>query len=518
MHWWTNAVGYEVYIRSFADGNGDGIGDFAGLIERLDHLAWLGVDVVWVTPFYPSPQADFGYDVMDYTDIDPQFGDLDTFDRLVERARQLGLRVMIDIVPNHTSDRHPWFLQALADPTSPYRDYYIFRPPGPDGGPPNNWISNFGGPAWTLDPASGEYYCHLFLPQQPDLNWASEAVRAEFDRILTFWMERGVDGFRIDVAHALMKHPSFADNPQIEPLPANPTPRQAYKAFDHLYDQDQPTNRDIYRRWKSLPGGSEICLLGEVYLTDAERSAAYMNVGGLDWALFFALNRRPWDPVAFADEIRHWVRAAPTGFAWSIASHDEHRPATRFGGGDEGLSRAIALWTALAMLPGMPFLYQGEELGLENGYVDPADVQDPVGMEAHHEGRDPCRTPMPWEPGPGQGFTTAERAWLRCALRPPGDTVAVQREDPGSTLNLYRRFLQLRRRQEVGSLGPAEWLEAGPGVVAFRRRDLTVVANLTDSGVEVDLDPATTLIFDTGIKEDTDEAAVPPRTTRIYTR
>ncbi len=233
MSWWNGAVGYELYIRSFADGDGDGVGDFKGATERLEHLAWLGVEVVWVTPFYPSPQADFGYDVADHTGVDSRYGDLNAFDRFVARAHELGLLVMADIVPNHTSDLHPWFREALADPAGRHRDYYIFRPAAAAGGPPNNWVSHFGGPAWSLDPRSGEYYCHLFLPQQPDLNWDNDEVRQEFDRILAFWVDRGVNGFRVDVAHALTKHQSFADNPQNAFIGCDTTPAEAWAAFDH---------------------------------------------------------------------------------------------------------------------------------------------------------------------------------------------------------------------------------------------------------------------------------------------
>lgn len=517
MDWWNDAVGYEIYIRSFADSDGNGIGDLKGISERLDHLAWLGVDVVWITPFYPSPQADFGYDVADYTGVDPQFGDLAAFDLVVERARQLGLRVMVDLVPNHSSAAHPWFRQAISDPDGPYRNYYLFRPPGPDGGPPNNWLSNFGGPAWTLEPSGKEYFCHLFLPEQPDLNWSNEAVRQEFDAVISFWMERGVDGFRIDVAHALMKHPSFADNPQIRPLGEHPTPHEAFAAYEHIYDQNQASSRDIYRRWKTL-AGEDTFFLGEVYVTEPAQGASYMNDGGIDLSLFFALNRRPWDPIAFASDIRAWAEQSPAGFAWTIASHDENRPVTRFGGGDTGRARAISLWTALAMLPGMPFLYQGEELGLEDGIVAPEDVQDPVGLEALAEGRDPCRTPMPWEPGPHGGFTTASEAWLRSAPRGPEETVALQREDPASPLHTYRRFLAVRKRISEFRQGPLRWLDADPGVVAFSYRGLAVIANLVDHATEVSVASDWETVFDstgTEMQNGTGTVKVPPRSTWV---
>lgn len=516
MSWWNKAVGYEIYIRSFADSDGDGIGDFDGITNRLDHLAWLGVDVVWVTPFYPSPQADFGYDVADYVDVDPIYGDLAAFDRFVERADELGLRVMVDIVPNHSSNRHRWFRNALAEPQGPYRDYYIFRSPAADGGPPNNWVSHFGGPAWTRDEASGEYYCHLFLPEQPDLNWENEAIRAEFDGVLQFWKARGVDGFRVDVAHALMKHPSFADNPALGTIPGTATPAERFALFEHVHDLDQETTKDIFRRWKALPGGDKTFLLGEVYVKSPERSVSYMTEDGIDRSLFFALNRRPWDAVSFAREIREWSELSPAGYGWTIASHDENRPPTRFGGGDIGRDRALALWMSLAMLPGIPFLYQGEELGLEDGYVAPKDVQDPVGLASYEEGRDPCRTPMPWDPGHQQGFTSADETWLKAAPRPDSDTAEIQRNDPHSPLHRYRRLLSTRRQLIEKMDGPPEWLDLGPAVVAYRRGEILVVANLSDDPLTTDETQGLTVAYDTSLETPAEPGTLPPHTGRIY--
>lgn len=493
MSWWDNAVGYEIYIRSFSDSDGDGIGDFAGITERLEYLAWLGVEVVWVTPFYPSPQADFGYDVADYTGVDPVYGDLGAFDRFAAQAAELGLKVMIDIVPNHTSSRHEWFKAALADPSAPERDYYIFRPPAPGGGPPNNWVSHFGGPAWTLDAATGEYYLHLFLPEQPDLNWSSPAVRDAFDDILRFWMERGVAGFRIDVAHALMKDPGLVDNPQILPLGENPTPGEAMRAFDHAYDMGQASTKEIYRRWKSLPGADGTAFVGEVYLDSVEQSASYMADGGLDLSLFFALNRRPWDGAGFIQAIRTWSEASAAGFAWTISSHDENRPPTRFGGGDLGRRRALALWTVFMTLPGLPIVYQGEELGLEDGHVRPEDVQDPVGQASYAEGRDPCRTPMPWDTTRHSGFTTGV-PWLTSDPRLPGETVASQRQDPASHLNLFRRMLLTRRRLTARRKGTAEWLPSPPGVALVRVGEVVTVANVTDQAASATLPPGNWLL------------------------
>ena len=519
MTWWKNAVGYEVYIRSFADSNGDGIGDFPGLTSRLEHLAWLGVDAVWVTPFYPSPQADFGYDVADYVDVDPVYGTLDDFRAFTARARDLGLKVMVDIVPNHTSSQHPWFRKALADPDSPERSYYIFRPPRPDGGPPNNWVSHFGGPAWTFDEASGEYYLHLFHRDQPDLDWTNPAVRDEFDSILSFWIEQGVDGFRIDVAHALMKDEELRDNPQILPLAEDATPGEAMAAFEHVHDQQQESTKEIFARWKSLPGGDRTFLLGEVYVLDAERSASYMGIGGLDLCLFFGLNRTQWDPVRFVDEIRTWASTSPQGFAWTISSHDENRPVTRFGGGDLGRARALTIWTMFATLPGMPFVYQGEELGLEDGYVAPEDIQDPVGLASYSESRDFARTHMPWDDGHCNGFTDGE-PWLTSPPRPLEDTVAFQRQHEGSFLHRFRRLLATRRDLGEKLDGRVEWLPSPPGVAMFGHGGVLTIANLTDEGVDVPLvagDWEVVYATDTAPGDVvTGTARIPATTARIY--
>jgi alpha-glucosidase len=519
MSWWDNAVGYEVYIRSFADSNGDGVGDFAGLTARLEHLAWLGIDAVWVTPFYPSPQADFGYDVADYTAIDPVYGSMDDFLRFRARARELGLRVMVDLVPNHTSRQHRWFQTALADPDSPERDFYFFRPPAPDGGLPNNWVSHFGGPAWTLDEASGEYYLHLFHRDQPDLDWSNPAVRQEFDSIFSFWIDQGVDGFRIDVAHALMKDEELKDNPQILPLPHDATPNEAMAAFEHLHDHSQDSTKEIYARWKSLPGGDDIFLLGEVYVVDVEKSSSYMGIGGLDLCLFFGLNRIDWNPSFFVEELRNWSNSSEDGYAWTLASHDEQRPPTRFGGGDLGRSRALAVWTVFSSLPGMPFVYQGEELGLENGHVEPEHIQDPVGQAAYHESRDFSRTPMPWDTGPNNGFTTGE-PWLISTSRRPDETVAHQRKDPDSFLHLFRDLLATRKRLGARRAGKVEWLPAPAGTFLVLTGDVLTVSNLTDEVAEVELPPGEwSLEFDTSRREPevaNRQVKIPPANARIY--
>ncbi len=482
MSWWADAVGYEVYLRSFADSDGDGVGDFPGLTKRLDHLADLGIDAVWVTPFYPSPQRDFGYDVADYCDVDPAFGTLEQFDEFAARAHELGLKVVIDIVPNHSSSEHPWFRSALEGKDSPHRDHYVWRDPAPDGGPPNNWLAIFGGPAWTLDEASGQYYMHLFLPEQPDLNWASPAVHRAFEQVLEFWMARGVDGFRIDVAHSLCEDRSFADNP---PKPGIGREPEDFGDLLHVHDIDQPETIEVYRSWRRLVADRDVLLIGEVYVDPAPAMDKYVD-DALHLTFFFGLNPLEWDPVTFASTLREATESLPDGWGWIQGSHDEHRAVTRFGGGPEGVERSLALWAALFGLPGMPFLFQGEELGLENGVVAPEHVLDPVGKRIPEDGRDPCRTPMPWEPGAGHGFSSGE-PWLISETRTDNETASVQAGDPESPLSRTRALLDARRSTAGRRGGPVDWLDAPEGVVAYRRGEVAHVANLTDGVVTVAL-------------------------------
>ncbi|HEU5081833.1 MAG TPA: alpha-amylase family glycosyl hydrolase [Acidimicrobiales bacterium] len=500
--WWSEAVGYEVYVRSFADGNADGIGDLPGLTSRLDHLADLGVDLVWVTPFYPSPMADFGYDVAHYCDVDPRFGTLDDFDRLVEGVHRRGMRLLIDLVPNHTSDQHEWFRSARKGPDSPDRNRYIWRDPAPDGGPPNNWRSHFGGPAWTLDERSGQYFCHLFLPEQPDLNWAEPAVHESFHDIIRFWLDRGADGFRIDVAHSLVKHPSFADNPVLVEVPEGASPRQAFQALRHDHDLDQPGTLDIYREWHRITGPRDAVLLGEVYLDSAEAVGAYVADGVLDLSFFFPVLHTTWDVESLRGVVAATLAHGRGRFCWVHSSHDDARAPTRFGGGQAGRRRALAFLAFTAFLPGPLFLYQGDELGLEDGLVDLAAATDPVAVRNADpsDGRDPVRTPMPWRPGaPNLGFSDGT-PWLPVgANHTDADTVEAQRADPSSHLHAVRRLLQLRReRRPLG--GPVDWLDDafGPDVLAYRRDGLLVALNVGTGSATVVVHPPASVAYAAG--------------------
>ncbi len=478
------AVGYEVYLRSFADATGDGVGDLHGLRERLGHLAWLGVDIVWITPCHPSPLADHGYDVADYLDVSGEYGGIEALDRVFEAAHELGMRVLLDLVPNHTSNRHPWFEASRADRDSPYRDYYIWRDPAPGGGPPNNWVSHFGGPAWTYDEHSGQYYCHLFLPEQPDLNWANEAVSAEFEAIIEFWLGRGADGFRIDVAHALAKHPELPDLPPAA-VRGEADPDDLMTVFDrleHVYDSNRPEVLEIYRRWREVADAHNGLILGEVYLLESDALAPYVAArDGLHLTFWFApLHLRADDADGLRRALAEGCSMAPGSVAWITSSHDSSRAATRFGGGPLGRARALAVAALQFGLPGVAFLYQGEELGLEDVEVPPDRAQDPTATRAGapHRSRDVARTPMPWEPGGGLGFTSSERPWLPLGDRDSADTVAVQRDDPDALLHRYRELTGVRHTHLMDSEVPVEWLTNEGPVIAYRRAKLVVAANI----------------------------------------
>lgn len=497
--WWVGAVGYEVYIRSFADSNGDGIGDLSGIIDHLDHIAWLGADIVWITPFMPSPGFDHGYDVSDYADIDPVFGTLQDFDRLIERAHDLGLRVLVDLVPNHTSSSHPWFLDAISAPDARHRDWYVWAD-GRDGGPPNNWVSHFGGPAWTQDDTSGQWYCHLFLPEQPDLNWANPEVRDAFDDVLRFWCARGADGFRIDVAHSMTKHPDLPDNPVLRPADPGAGPTAIFESFDHRYDLDQDDNTDIYRHWREVVEPYGAMLVGEVNVPTPERSARYTAPGVLDTVFFLRPAWMEWDPAALVTALTTMHDADPDGVSWTMNSHDSSRSVTRFGGGDTGRRRTLAVTALQFALGGVPFLYQGEELGLADGDIAPADRADPIWTRnevIQEAGRDGGRTGVPWAPGPGNGFTSGQ-AWLPAADRPDDQTVSVQRANPDALVHRYRELIALRRAHPDIRDEPLQWVPVDSAhAVGARRGAVIVIANLGCAPITADLGVRTELLLST---------------------
>ena len=514
--WWADAVGYQVYLRSFADSDHDGVGDLGGVAAKLDYLQSLGVDFVWITPFYPTPGHDWGYDVADYCDVDPLFGDLAAFDRLVVEAHQRGIRIVTDLVPNHTSSSHRWFQAALGNSGGAarerYRDYYIWRNPSPGGGPPNNWVGYFGGPAWTLDAASGQYYLHLFLPSQPDLNWRNPAVAAEWDDIVRFWLERGVDGFRVDVAGGLVKDERLRSNPQLQPIRPGASRWEQWDCFEHLHDVFQPESQDVFRRWRALCDSYGAYLHGETYHLDPRGMDALLPSDGLHGGYWFAPMHIGWT----AEEIRTTLRAPGASLSerllWAMSSHDMPRAPTRFardsdpgndgrsGGDGWGAARTLALNVLAAFLPGNLVLYQGEELGLADGEVSPADKLDPVGPSSDvAAGRDGCRTPMPWGRGPHNGFSDAP-PWLRSVDRPHRDTAEAQHGAKGSWLESYRDLLGLARRvrPDLEAAGPAvAWTDDGSGpVISYRRGRLAVTANVGDAPHEVRVAAGAALLYD----------------------
>ncbi|MFF3725626.1 glycoside hydrolase family 13 protein [Streptomyces erythrochromogenes] len=536
--WWRDAVIYQVYVRSFADSDGDGIGDLRGVRSRLPHLARLGVDAVWLTPFYVSPQADGGYDVADYRAVDPLFGDLADADELVRAAHELGLRVIVDVVPNHTSEQHPWFRAALAGEPGARERYLFRRGRGADGSlPPNDWESIFGGPAWTRV-ADGEWYLHLFAPEQPDLDWTHPEVTAEFDSVLRFWLDLGVDGFRIDVAHGMVKAdglPDIGRGAQATLIGTEPLP---------FFDQDGV--HEIHRAWRRLLDSYEGRRIGvaEAWAPSSERLALYVRPDELHQAFNFRFLTCPWEPEAMRTVIDESLSAttavgAPT--TWVLSNHDVVRHVTRYGGGAQGLARARAAAMLMLSLPGSAYLYQGEELGLPEvtdlppesrqdpafrrgrrpqppaptgapGIIAPRDGEPPARPQAdagpgqapdpqtapEAEGqdglRDGCRVPIPWDgPEPPYGFGPAG-SWLPQPPAWAGLSVAAQTGDPHSTLELYRAALELRRAMPglgAPGAGPSpdprgmRWLPSPDGVLLFTRPGFACTLNTRPDPVEL---------------------------------
>ena len=465
--WWCGAVIYQIYPRSFQDSAGDGVGDLPGIEQRLDHLQALGIDAIWISPIFPSPMADFGYDVADYCGIDPRFGSLDDFDHLLDAVHRRGLKLLLDFVPNHSSDRHPWFVESRASRDNPKRDWYLWRDPAPDGGPPNNWISDFGGSAWQWDAQTGQYYYHAFLKEQPDLNWRNPALKAAMFDVLRFWLDRGVDGFRIDVLWHMVKAADFPDNP------TNPDYRPGMGEMHgvlQVNSTDQPEVHEIAAEMRALADGyGDRLLIGEIYLP-LERLMHYYGQArtGVHLPFNFQLIEAPWNARGLARLIADYEAALPEGGwpNWVLGNHDRPRIASRVG---EAQARVAAM--LLLTLRGTPTIYYGDELGLEDVAIPPERVVDPrelrepgVGL-----GRDPVRTPMPWDASPNGGFTTGT-PWLPLNADWPTRNVAALDADAASILNLHRALLTLRRAHSALSVGDFALVEADGDVLAYERR------------------------------------------------
>jgi alpha-glucosidase len=470
--WWQEAVVYQIYPRSFLDTTGDGIGDLPGIAARLDYLRWLGVDAVWTSPFFRSPMADFGYDISDYCDVDPVFGTLEDANRIVAEAHDAGIRVLLDWVPNHTSDQHPWFVESRSWRSSPKREWYYWRD-APGGGLPNNWRAAFGGPAWTYDEATRQWYLHLFLPQQPDLNWGNRDVVDAMHGVLRFWLDRGVDGFRIDVVHLIGKDPALPD----QPVELGPVDRVGI----HDDPRTHPLLREIRRLVDSYPGDRVI--VGEVNLHSTAAIRSYYGAGDeLHMAFNFLPLTTPWTAAGWREVIGVVERdlgrdAWPT---WVLSNHDSSRHRTRLGG-SEAVSRAAAV--LLLTLRGTPFLFQGEELGLEDAVIPPERRVDPAG-------RDGCRAPIPWTGASAHGWATAD-TWLPWPPHADERNAEDERRDPRSILHLYRRLLAVRRASPALRHGDITLLDAPDDVLAYRRAadgdERIVLVNFGKVAVDVPL-------------------------------
>jgi alpha-glucosidase len=481
LAWWQRGVIYQIYPRSFADASGDGIGDLLGMRQHLDHLSWLGVDGLWTSPIYPSPMADFGYDVANYTDIDPVFGSLEEFDALLDAAHRRDLRVLLDWVPNHTSDRHPWFMASRGSRDNPYRDWYIWRDK------PNNWRQAFhDAPAWTYDQRSGQYYLHHFLPQQPDLNWNNPAVRTAMHDVLRFWLDRGVDGFRADVVHMIGKDPA---------LPDDPGGRTGSRIGWH---HDALTHEWLHEIRQVLDAyDGDRVMVGEVNLADPYEILSHAGADKLHLAFNFNLLWAPWSATAFRDEVASIEATAQATDTWPtlvLSNHDVSRHRTRYGG-DERRARVAAL--VLLTLRGTPFMYAGEELGLEDAVVPPERVVDPGG-------RDPARAPIPWTSDPGHGWEG--EPWLPWPPDPDSRNAAVQRRDQDSIAALYRRLLRTRRADAALHGGSLMLRDAPARVLAYDRQGPSgrrrIIANFADEPVDVGHDGAWSVLVATRRKRE----------------
>jgi len=470
LRWWQTGVTYQIYPRSFQDTNADGIGDLPGILQRLDYLADLGVEALWLSPFYPSPMKDFGYDVSDYTGVHPIFGTLADFDRLVQAAHARGLKIIIDYVPNHTSDQHPWFLESRSSRDNPKRDWYHWRDAKPDGSPPNNWGSTFGGPAWTWDENTGQYYFHHFLKEQPDLNWRNPEVRAAMLDVLRFWLERGVDGFRMDVVGMILKDPDWRDNPLNPDAPAHLHPADLVARQHNIYNQDLDEVHEIIAGMRRLLDSyGERVGIGEIWY-DLPRWVRYYGQRGegLHLPFNFRLISQPWTAGAVRASVDALEAALPP-FAWPnyvLGNHDVQRLATRIGARQARVAAMLLL-----TLRGTPTLYYGDEIGLQNGIIAPDQIQDPQGINLGPERtRDVARTPMQWSAAPHAGFSTSE-PWLPVSADTPERNVDALSHQPGSILTLYRRLLALRRASPAlrgGSYAPLE--PGAPDCFVYLRR------------------------------------------------
>jgi alpha-glucosidase len=464
--WWQKGIIYQVYPRSYQDSNGDGVGDLQGIISRLDYLKWLGISAVWLSPIYPSPMADFGYDISDYTGIDPLFGSMDDFNALLDAVHEAGMKLILDFVPNHTSDKHPWFLESRSSKDNSKRDWYLWHDPAPDGGPPNNWLSVFGGSGWEWDEHTGQYYYHGFLKEQPDLNWRNTEVQKAMFNAMRFWLDKGVDGFRIDVMWHMIKDAKLRDNP------VNPDYKPELPTYDQLlpvYSTDQPEVLDIVLKMRRvLDEYQDRMMVGEIYLPIQRLMTYYGDQNnGAHLPFNFLLLTIPWDPVKIAAAIAEYEGALPPGGwpNWVLGNHDRPRLSSRIGS-----AQAKVAGMLLLTLRGTPTLYYGDEIGMRDIPIPFDEVQDPQGLNMPDKNlsRDPCRTPMQWNAEENAGFSQG-KPWLRIDKDHESLNVEIQENDPFSVLALYRRLIQLRNSEPALYAGHYVPVHADSQAIAFIR-------------------------------------------------
>ncbi|HEV7350850.1 alpha-amylase family glycosyl hydrolase [Telluribacter sp.] len=479
--WWQKGIVYQIYPRSYQDSNGDGVGDLKGILQRLDYLEWLGVEAIWISPIFPSPMADFGYDISDYTGIHPLFGSMDDFDDVLREVHRRGIKLLLDLVPNHSSDQHPWFQESRSSKDSPKRDWYIWHDALEDGSPPNNWLAMFGGTAWEWDENTQQYYYHAFLKEQPDLNWRNPEVQQAMLDVMRFWLDKGVDGFRVDVMWHMIKDVQLRDNPIN--LNFNPKEDVTYNRLSPVYSTDQPEIHDIVRMMRALTDEyQERVIIGEIYLPVHQLVAYYgQNGKGAHLPFNFQLISLPWDPLKIATSIDEYEGALPEGGwpNWVLGNHDNSRIASKV-----GLDQARVAATLLLTLRGTPTLYYGDEIGMRDVPIPPDKVQDPQGLNMPEldVSRDPERTPMQWDESPNAGFSEAE-PWLPLPKNYSRVNVERQRKDEHSMLLHYRKLISLRRKEPALHVGTYKPVFSNKQIIAYLResdnRRFLIVLNLS---------------------------------------
>jgi len=487
--WWRDGIIYQIYPRSFADSNNDGIGDLQGIISKLDYLQALGIDAIWLSPVFPSPDVDFGYDVADYKDIDPKFGTMKDFENLVKQAKKRHIHIIMDLVLNHTSDQHEWFLESKKSKTNPYHNWYIWEDPKPNGDPPNNWQAIFGGSAWEYDPDLDQYYYHMFYKEQPDVNWRNPEVRAAMLDVFRFWLKKGVDGFRLDVFNAYFKDPDFKDNP----------PKFGIRAFDrqkHINDISQPEMYPLLNEIRAiLDKHKQAYAVGETFLADTEQTASYCGEDKLHAAFNFEFAENRWHPKRFLNSALKWYgtlskSAWPNNF---LSNHDMTRAASRYCLGEDDRRAKVAA-AMLLTLKGTPFIYYGEEIGLRDIPIrKKADVKDPIGklFWPLYKGRDGCRAPMQWTSEINAGFSETD-PWLPVNSDFPERNVVRQVSDPNSLLNFYKRIIEIRKSEPALQRGDFTPLIEDPRhILAYRRRleddELVVILNFSSRELQYEI-------------------------------